>query len=486
MQHFSSFPRFKTLGLMMSLGMLSTAAFVTDSMGMDFGPRPNQPTLQKAVEIALKNGAPLHHAKDISLPRVSLVILFKGGPGLLPREKQGVLGLNQIIFEQGPASMSQQDYQHKLFLLQSEIGFSTQPRATSISITAPADKLREAVQLAIRVLDHPKYQDDEFTSAKERTTSLLKASYENLRGVISYLAPRHAFNWHPDTLDGSTSLKSLPGVTLQDLTSTKAQLFNFKHAFAVSTGPVDAATIKNILDDVVLDAHGTTTYEDLALATIDPAVYQTPETRVVIVHKDGVPDNQIFFLYPEKIPFDTPDRVAGLIAHDVLGGGLNSRLMKALRSERGLTYGVGSSLSAKLPMWVCRTFGTINSVNALVQGSQDLIREFRSSGPTPVEFSESQKQLEVGFRESIEMPGDLLSMTIKQALYHHKPEYFETFLSSLDKTSLKDVQTFAQDKLQTQGGFLFLMGNSKDLLPAVKDLGYPEKNITVMNLLDIP
>lgn len=478
--------RICSMALSLGLGCAGTA--IASTLAMDWPAQEwSHQSLSTQTETAtLTSGAPLHHAPDPSLPRVSVAILFKGGPGLLPISKQGVMSLNSMIFDQGPATMSLEAFRHKLFMLQGAISFSSQPRALSVSVTAPPHNLAQTLALAMDILDHPRYDQDTFQDMMARSLSLLKTSSENMRTVMSYFAPRHAFGWHPDTLDGATSLASMPTVTLDDLASSKDKLYDFAHALVFSTGPLTTHEVRDLLDTAVMARTPGKIFQDITMPPLDPQAYAPAQRMITVIHKEGIPDNQVFFIDPRAIPFDTPDRVAGLIAFDVLGGGLSGRLMKSLRTEQGLTYGIGASLSGSLPMWGYRTFGTRENLQALITGSEAIIEKFCAEGITEQEFQESKKQIEVSFREGIEMPSDMLAMVIKQTLYHHDPAYFVHFLDHLKTTTREDVQKFAQKTLHTKNGRLYLIGNSKELLPLLKSMGYSEDAITVLDINTLP
>ena len=79
-----------------------------------------------------------------------------------------------------------------------------------------------------------------------------------------------------------------------------------------------------------------------------PTPARTPEVRrVVIVDKPELNQARIIVAH-EGIGRTEPTRIAADIMNDALGGsGFSSRLMKKIRSEEGLTYGVRSGFSMR-------------------------------------------------------------------------------------------------------------------------------------------
>ena len=65
--------------------------------------------------------------------------------------------------------------------------------------------------------------------------------------------------------------------------------------------------------------------------------------EVVIVDRPELSQVQVRIV-AAGYPRGSPDVPAGLVAGAVLGGGFTSRLMEAVRVQRGLAYGIGAGL----------------------------------------------------------------------------------------------------------------------------------------------
>ena len=94
-------------------------------------------------------------------------------------------------------------------------------------------------------------------------------------------------------------------------------------------------------------------------------------------------------------PRSSPDYAAGLVAGAVLGGGFTSRLMEAVRVNRGLSYGVRSRFATSRAggLFFFSSFTKVETAGELVQVALDEVARFREGGPTEEELERTRGYL---------------------------------------------------------------------------------------------
>jgi zinc protease len=154
----------------------------------------------------------------------------------------------------------------------------------------------------------------------------------------------------------------------------------------------------------------------------------------------------------------------------VLGGGYSSRLNEDIRIKRGLSYGAGSSLTAR------RTLGAFTAQaqtrnDAAVQVA-DLIRaDMAAMGAAPpaTDELEARKSSLIGeYGRAIATTAGLAGELENLAVYGIDLAEVKTFTDKVEAVTPGQVQTFAQDVLKPGDASLIVVGDGKLFLDALK------------------
>ena len=449
----------------------------------------------QAAELQLANNAPFAKEVYAALPRETVIVSFAGGASLIPKEKQGITSVLSDIFDEGPQGTRPDDFRKKLFLMNAAVGLSSDTRAMHLSVTAPQETLPAALALAAQTLEKLKLNSAEFGRSKAKVFAGRKASEDNMAYVARYFAFRNFFNYQPDTLTGEGSAKTIGGLSLGDVQKFAPQLLNKTHAFYTSAGPVPLDNVKveiekNFLQKPANFAYVPVKFEKAKIldATAGATAGALPEAKVrpvTVINKKGATDNQVMMVLPLEMKRDGPEALDAEVVHEILGGGLSSRLGKTLRVERGLTYHASSFVGSKLPVWGVYTFGGLFQTEDLLKGIDEVVEKFKAEKVPESDIREAVESAVTGHLESTELPSDRLFEKIRYRLYGLDVSFFENYLVNVSAVNAERVQAFQQKKVITQGGHLYIMGDKTKLLPILKKLGHAEKNVRVVEVSDI-
>jgi zinc protease len=134
-----------------------------------------------------------------------------------------------------------------------------------------------------------------------------------------------------------------------------------------------------------------------------------------------------------------------LVANDVLGGGYSARLNAEIRIRRGLSYGAGSSLQARVaPGPIVATAQTRN--DAAVQVYELMRTEIDRIGDQLVPESEltARKASLIGdFGQSVETTSGLAGQISALALYGLPPERLGTYVSDVSAVTAEQARAAA-------------------------------------------
>lgn len=438
-------------------------------------------------KLKLKNGSLIESSVQPDLPRQNLLMIFEGGAGSTPLEKQGI---DSILFEclnEGPQNTTSQIYREKLYHLHGEIDFSQTPRATFVSITAPVKTMPETLALFKEILKFSRLNPETFEGAKERVLSNTTASFQRMQKAISYFGIRDAINYHPDLLDGTSAPNTIKALTFNDLKPTFDKIFDFSHFMVAGIGPMKEKVIKQNIEKIFSDelSNKNSKYTITQRIPINPEDVKPSKLKVALLNKPGATDHQILYIFPEDLKLDTKERAIAIVTHRLLGGGMTGKLGEVLRVQRGLTYGASSYASQNTPIWYISTFGGDQQIKGLLEGINEVIANFKKSQFTPQEVDQAKMEIESDWRSEIELPQDKLMKKIKLKLFGLNPLFVDQFSNYLSSIKSSDIQLFTAHKINMNNGYLYLMGDKNKILPILKELGFNEAEVKLVEMKDL-
>jgi|GEM_PF-3328405 len=477
--------RINSTTLVSILASLSIPALLTFSFSQASAAAQD---LQKVYLEKLSNNAPIEIVEDITSPRQSFILVFQGGAGLVPKEQQGITTVLSQMLGEGPKSMTGDAYRKQLFLLNSSISVSGSPRAMYVSVTAPVDNLKKVLSLAFEVIQNPKLDPETFSIAHGKVQTSANSILDNMRGATYYFAFRDAFKFHPDVLDGSAAPGTIKSLSLETAKEWYPKLMDFQKMAVATVGP---ATKWKVLADAQNFMAQTkkvvkkNTYIPTEFKGINPADYTPAEIAVALINKPKATDNQILYIFPESLQFDSKERLVSLVTHENLGGGLTGMLGDVLRTQRGLTYHASTRADGQRPYWTVYTFGGIFQTQGLLAGVPEVIEKFKAQKIEAKDVELSKQMNRTFFRSGMELPEDRLFSRLRLKMYGLNPGFIDQFEDLLGKVTPEEVDQFRKAKLNTQKGFLYLMGDKSQILPVLEKAGFKKDKVRVIELTEL-
>ncbi|PJK09426.1 peptidase M16 [Lysobacteraceae bacterium NML95-0200] len=218
-------------------------------------------------------------------------------------------------------------------------------QGASINLVSRRDNLAEALTLAADILKKPALPEAEFEQLRIQAITGAEASRKEPGTVAGQALAARFDPWpknHPLAhVPLDESLAQLQALKISDLRAFHEQFYGSAHGEIAIVGDFDPAVIKPLLAQ--LFSHWKAPVPHQPVATRHHPV--TAER-----HSFATPDkaNAVYLAQMNLALNDRhPDYPALLVANNIFGGGgLKSRLAERVRQRDGLSYGIGSRLSA--------------------------------------------------------------------------------------------------------------------------------------------
>ena len=140
-----------------------------------------------------------------------------------------------------------------------------------------------------------------------------------------------------------------------------------------------------------------------------------------------------------------PDYYTGLVANTVLGGGYSARLNQEIRIKRGLSYGAGSSLSARRTTGAFRASAQTKNESApqVLSLIDEQMKGLAAAPPTAAELAARKSVLVGGFGRELATTDGLAGILGNYALYGVPLDELNRYTARVEGVSAADVQGFA-------------------------------------------
>lgn len=204
----------------------------------------------------------------------------------------------------------------------------------SVSLYTLNKNFAPVLDLLIEVLSEPAFPKKEFNQTKSVFIQNLKVNNEKTSYVASQAFRKNLYgNDHPYGVE--VEEKDVESLGTDDF---KSHFRNFLHSARVFvSGKIEAANRELMLKGFQKLAHGKAPVQRV------PAIVAGP-TDEYVRKKESVQSS--VRMGKRSVLRSDPDYVSVLFITHILGGYFGSRLMKNIREEKGLTYGISASIHA--------------------------------------------------------------------------------------------------------------------------------------------
>ncbi len=450
--------------------------------GMFAGPRPawEEPPPPPAVgpiveaehlhRTTLANGIEILVLEDRRLPRVSLGLTLRRGAGSVPAKQAGLAELTAEVMQRGAGDRDGLALARVIEDAGASLSIAAGWDATTVSLSGLAQDRALFESVLADVTLRPRFDAAEFEKARGEHLAGLAAAVDEPSTLVRWHFLRALYDGHRYGLPESGTPETLAELRPEDARAYWHERFVPRNAIFWAVGDVGAAEFVKEIEAT----YGALPDREPGPGTPPPPA-RTPEARrIVIVDKPELVQAHLLIGH-EGIARSDPDRIPIELMNDALGGsGFSSRLMKVVRGQQGLTYGVSSgfSLRSQPGPFQVSTFTKVETVRRvvdLVLAEMEAIREAR-----PVDAEELAKfvSFSVGsFGLSLETSRAVLSSLVDLEVHGLPDDSLDTFRARVGAATLEEVRAAATSRLHPDRVAIVVLGPAEQLKPQLEGLG---------------
>lgn len=425
--------------------------------------------LPEVERLVLPNGIRLYLKQDHELPLVQATAMIGAGSIGEPAEKTGLAQLYASLLRTGGAgTLSPAEFDAKLERLAVNLSVAADTYATTGNISMQASDLKKGLSLLADLLRRPQLDPQRLELARRQLVEQIRRQDDDPGFVASRTLHRAVYGDHP--LGWIPTIESVREVTREDLRAFHERFVHPNNLWLAISGDFDQDRLLDLLQNLF----GDWPTQDFIPQQIPP-LPEAPPPAVYPVVRD-LPQTTIL-LGERGIDKSNPDLYPLKVMNFILGGGgFNSRLMREVRSNRGLAYSVYSyfDIGRRLPgLFVTGSETKTASVEQVVEIMQQQMREITETPVSAAELELAKESLINSFVFAFEDPHDIVNQTMRLDFYDYPSDYLERYREQLAEVTAEQVLAAARKHLNPEEQVVVLVGEETDLDQPLEKLERP-------------
>lgn len=400
------------------------------------------------------------------LPLVHFQVVLPTGSLLDPEGKEGLTRLAARLMRRGTERQTTQAIEERIDSLGADFSIETSVNHVRLAGSVISRSLEPMLALVGEIMQMPALSEHELNLLKRETLAALVELTDNDASLSSIHFRRALFAGHAFARPGVGTAKSIAAVTLDDVRQTYRERLRVMRPVVGFAGDVTTARAEELVRTYLL--HPQRTVE----ARIVPAIPSAREGRHLrLVDKPERTQTQIQIGRLGTHPHDD-DHIALVVANAVFGGAFTARLMRAVRSERGWSYGASSRLAIGQvrDAWSMWTFPAASDAAACIALQLELMERWVGEGISDDELAFAKSYLVKSYAFATDTADKRLEQKMEIELYDLPKDYFSSYTARVDTVTRAQANEAIARRLQPNSLVFSVVATESDIGPALRNL----------------
>jgi zinc protease len=435
-------------------------------------PRPlHYPELRftplKPRTVELGGGKQLLLLPDHDVPLVRVYVLIDGGSIADPQGREGLASLTLRSLKSGGAgALNPEQVEDRLDELGTTISASAGLESSTLTLWSLRKNFDPSWKLLVDMMLKPGFDEARLDTEK-------KGDLEEIRRRWDEPVPTARVLWNELLFGRSqpegrrTSMASIQAIGRADLLDFHHRSLQGKRLLVAVCGDFDPARVT---------AMAKSAFASWPAAAPRPLAAQpltlAPKPGIYLVDKPDM-NQAVLLLGHLGINRLDPDNAEMTVLNYILGGGgFNSRIMREVRSHRGLAYSAFGMVNAGRDRgdFTCFTQTKTQSVPEAVSVIAGIVRAMTETEVTATELETAKRYEANSFVFRFESPAALLYQTMTMRLQGFPDNYFDTYLPRIAAVTAAKVLAMARRVLSPAGLVVLVVGPKAQLLEPLRAL----------------
>jgi len=424
-------------------------------------------------------GIVVYYLEDRELPTINMTGYFKTGSLYEPADKTGLASLTGTVMRTGGTSkMTGDQIDEELEFLAARVETSISSEFGTASLFCLKKDFNRVLEIFADVITSPVYSQEKIDLAKNQMKESIRRRWDMPFSVANLIYNEKLYGAE-SPYGRRTSFSTLDKISREDLIEFHKKYFAPNNLTIGITGDISISEVKTALDRV---------FEKWNQKKIEfppvPAIKDEVKRVVYYVYKDTPQAN--LALGHLGVRRNNPDQYKLEVMNYVLGGGgFGSRLMRELRSNRGLTYGIYGGVfdgRDKGPFTIASTLRA-ESIGESLSLIEDIVKSMQADFIKDDEMEEAKNNMINSFVFNFESKPSIVAQKIYLGLLGYPEDYLEKYIDNIRKVSKDDVLNVAKKYMNTGRMMIVVVGDKKRFDKPLENFGKVEE-INLQGIID--
>jgi len=460
-------------------GVLTVCVAVLVLLAGCVPPLPNQPDqlqypalefqLPEVETLVLDNGIHLYLKEDRELPLVQITTLVGAGDITTPKDKTGFADLFGSTWRTGGAGeRSPEELDEFLDHLAANLGASMGPYTSQLDLSLRSQDLEQGLAVLADMLRRPKFASERLELERLQAQEQVRRQNDS-PGAISRRLLLAAL--YPDCSLGYTPTHdTLANITRQDLIDFQQTYFAPNKLWIAVSGDFDRDKLMQLLQQNFGDWKQREVPEQIM-----PTVARPKSGLIQIVTKE-LPQTTVV-IGDLGLTKDDPDQYAVRVFNYILGGGgFNSRMMREIRSNRGLAYSAYSyfQVGRRLPgPFVAGTETKNATVVPAIILTRSIMSDLRDNPVSKDELQLAKESQINSFIFGFENTHSVVNRQMTLTFFGYPEDYLASYRDRIAAVTAADVQRVAREFVDLSSQQIILVGDPEEFRAELEQIGLP-------------
>lgn len=395
--------------------------------------------------------------EEPSIPILSLRMAWTAGETNDPAGVEGLTNAMVYHMNEGAGELDAQAFFKGMEELNMSFSCGASNESTYCNASMLTDNVDESFGMIALAFAEPRFDDVPF----ERFLREQEVGLQTRETNPQYLASRaRAAALYPDhSYARETSAESIASIT-QDAMRTQKDLLMVKDGMLVTAvGAMSPAELAPLIDQAVAGLP-----ESSAPVETSDVVLAAPQAAPVTVDLPQ-PQSLVSFAAPAMKREDPDFYTAVVLNYTFGGGGFQSRLMKDLRVDKGLTYGVYTQVSSqdKIQLWSGGGQTKNESAGEFIAGVKANMQTMVADGMTEEELSNAKAYLTGSYPLGFDSNAKIAARMMGVRLDELPVDFFDKRNAMVEAVTLEDVNRVAAEYLSPDNFTFVVVGQPEGL-----------------------
>ncbi len=381
------------------------------------------------------NGLRVYYVAAPELPMVDLRLVFDAGSAR-DGAKAGLAMLTNDMLNKGADGLTEDQLAEQFESVGAVFssGTSGDMGWTGLRTITLEKAQKKALDTWLKVLTKPDFPQKDFERVQNLTLVGLQAEKQDPESLGSKAFYKALYGDHPYGQPSNGTEESIPALKVDDLKAFYKQYYVAKNGLLAMVGSITRAQAEALAEQIsaVLPAG--------EAAPALPEVKPLTEAKVINIPYPSAQSHILMGQIGDKR--GDPDYFTLYMGNQVLGGsGFTSRLMKEVRTNRGLSYSVYSYFApfAQLGVFEVGLQTKKEQTQQALQVVRDVLHQFEQQGPSDDELVAAKKDITGGFPLRTANNSQIVEYVGVIGFYKLPLDYLDTFTGKINALTREQI-----------------------------------------------